>query len=150
MTRTGNDRVLVLILVLLCALWSVLFSESRSQSEPTRPAAHKAVAPTPYTDKELAEWFATYNRRYFSNRLPATTVRWAFLGLKYGETEQLENGQFLIRIDIARNREGIMTLITMLHEMCHVATAGKGFDHGPAWQAEMHRLMLEGAFDELL
>lgn len=157
LTKSKHDRYLLIIFV----IWALVtvgfhFFSSQCEQKPKNPprteVAHPRVAPTPYTDKELAGWYATYNSRYFSGHLPKDTkVRWAFLEGRYGETANPQDNFFVIRLDIPKNREAIMAKQTLLHEMCHVATYGKELDfHGPLWQAEIHRLMMEGAWDDLV
>lgn len=148
MNSKKADRLIQIVFFIWLAV-SIGFCLFSAKLLPSVPKT--SVSAAPFTDKQLAAWYATYNERYFSGRLPKNTVvRWNFLEDKYGETEPPADGRFVILLDISRNRESIMARITLLHEMCHVATYDKGFDHGLAWRAEIHRLMMEGAFDDLI
>jgi len=40
--------------------------------------------------------------------------------------------------------------IVLLHEMIHMKFRGSGVHHGPRFQKEKRRLILDGAFDDLL
>jgi hypothetical protein len=63
---------------------------------------------------------------------------------------------FVIRLDVIKNQERNVAKTTILHEMCHVKTWGESC-HIPGqpstcrrWLVELHRIMLEGAFDDLV
>jgi len=107
----------------------------------------------PFNVGELQDLYKTYNRTYWDGKLPANaTVVWTGLNKeRFGETTTDGNGRFVIRLDVMKNRERNVAKTTILHEMCHVKTYGQDkTDHGPRWLAELHRIMLEGAFDDLV
>ena len=108
--------------------------------------------PLPFTPGQLQDVWKYYNRAYWDGKLPANTVVvWAALGDdRFGETEQEPNGRFVIRLDPVKNHERNVAKTTILHENCHIVTYGEKPDHGPRWLAELHRIMLEGAFDDLV
>ncbi len=98
-------------------------------------------------------WYAEDNARWFGGRLPKdVAVRysahmpngfWAY-------TRRLPDGRFVITLERYLARTPNAARLTLLHEMAHIATWGREFnDHGPIWQAEMHRLADAGAFDAL-
>ena len=109
-----------------------------------------AAAPLPLTNGELQDIFKFYNRTYWDGRLPTVLVVWTGLENRYGETDMLPDGRYVIRLDATKNREGNVARTTILHEMCHVRTWGEDAQHGPRWRAELHRIMLEGAFDDIV
>jgi len=121
------------------------------------PAPICDAVPPPFTSGDLQDIFETYNREYWDGKLPATVVVWTGLKDRYGETNVLPDGRFVIRLDVLRNREANVARTTILHEMCHVKTWGDSCHVKGAkvqdcsrWLAELHRIMLEGAFDDLV
>ena len=97
------------------------------------------------------------NRVYFAGKLPPVTV---WLGENNDSLMGMVltvDGETYIAIDSRYNPAGQEEEITLLHEMCHEEAgneyepvSGELLAHGPRWHACMHRLMNEGAFDELL
>jgi hypothetical protein len=139
--------------ILLVTLW---LPAQAQQIKTPLPSPCK-VQPLPYTPGELQDIFKTYNGKYWSGKLPHTVIVWTALGTrKFGETTQDEGGRFIIRLDSAKNREQIIAKTTILHEMAHVKTWGDTChvvdkpDDCARWLAEIHRIMAEGAFDDLV
>lgn len=109
------------------------------------------VAAEPLERINLKAWYDGYNEDFFLNHLPKASVR-------YHETDDTTMGYtfndedgFNIVISPALNPTPGETKLTLLHEMCHVATY-HDWDldaHGPRWKDCMHRLANEGAFDLL-
>lgn len=100
---------------------------------------------------DLKIWYESYNEDYFLSALPKDTVLnygniWPNMGLTTHE-----NGAYRISIDADSNKAVRVAQMTLLHEMCHVAQWGHEDmnPHGPKFQACMHRLADEGAFDQL-
>lgn len=112
--------------------------------------------PLPFTTGELQDIYNSYNREYWDGKLPKATVVWTALDNKYGETQQDADGRFLVRLDVVKNREANVAKTTILHEMCHVKTWGEKCHMTGVtgscrrFYIELHRIMLEGAFDDLL
>lgn len=138
--------------ILLLSLFLVAPATAQWKRPPKPIPCASDITPLAYSDGELQGIFQTYNRMYWSGRLPATVVVWAGMEKSYGETDLLPDGRYIIRLDILRNREGNVIRTTLLHEMCHVKTWGKDDKnpHGSIWLAELHRIMLEGAFDDIV
>lgn len=116
-----------------------------------------------FPDGDLQYLYDSLNYKYFRLKLPTVQV-----GYYYGSHERKNYGS-TIRLNKASYpnyiclnplfRDWIKTNeATLLHEMCHVklhtlcAQTGKrpGASHGPQFKAELRRLILAGAFDELL
>ena len=120
------------------------------------PAQQKPESPLPFTTGELQDIYDTYNREYWDGKLPKATVVWTAHDHKYGETRQDPDGRFRVRLDVIKNRESNVAKTTILHEMCHVKTWGEkchmaGVDGScRRFYIELHRIMLEGAFDDIL
>ena len=102
--------------------------------------------------KGLKCWYKDYNEKYFSNHLPENT------DVGYGPCpianvqacDWNEPGHFVIRLIPKYNLAPDTAHFTLLHEMCHLDTFNSEIeDHGPMWQACMHRLANLGAFDNL-
>ena len=117
----------------------------------------KKPAPAlPFTSGELQDIFKSYNRMYWDGKLVNAQVVWTALDNKYGETSQADDGRFTIRLDVIKNREANVAKTTILHEMCHLKTWGDQChvtgkpDQCRRFYAELHRIMLEGAFDDIL
>lgn len=116
--------------------------------------------PLPFTPGELQDLFAQYNATYWDGKLPKNTVVvWtAFTDHRYGDTIKEDSGRFVIRLDVTKNREANVSKTTMLHEMAHVKTwehnnchqLGVKVQNCNRWLSELHRIMLEGAFDDLV
>jgi len=134
----------ILLLVTLC-----LPAHAQQVKKPAPTCDTPAL---PYTTGEMQDIFDTYNREYWDGKLPKTVIVWTGLPKqRYGETEKQTDGSFIIRLDVIKNKEQNVAKTTLLHEMCHVKTYGKDkTDHGDRWHAELHRIMLEGAFDDIV
>ena len=113
------------------------------------------------TDVWLKKEYHRLNRRWFGGALPKDTeLCWFRSKIAYGKTGSYrelgtKKGSRIVgfRISISRKAEraGMATvMITMFHEMAHVATWGKcRAPHGRVWVAEMRRLAAAGAFDRI-
>jgi hypothetical protein len=110
-----------------------------------------------FTPGDLQKIYDSYNREYWDGKLPAATLVWTGLpNDRFGETDKDAGGRFVIRLDVIKNQERNVAKTTILHEMCHVKTWGESC-HIPGqpstcrrWLVELHRIMLEGAFDDLV
>lgn len=100
---------------------------------------------------ELRAWFKTYNRDYFFGHLPEVRFEWVNLHYKLRMAETDCNFEpCIIRMDPTYNEAFPVAKATMLHEMCHVESWTELDQHGIKWQACMHKIWLEGAFDGLI
>ena len=105
-----------------------------------------------YTETDLKTWYTFYNEVYFDGKLPNDTIlrladmqEEGFMGLT-----QHVDGTFLITIDPAFNPAEREARATLLHEMVHVAVFPEFFSHGPRWHVRLRRLIVDGAFDDLV
>lgn len=111
----------------------------------------------PFTTGELEDIYTTYNRMYWDGKLPPAKIIWTGLPEgRFGETMEESKGHFLIKLDVVKNVEVNVAKTTILHEMAHVKVWGEEC-HIPGtpnkctrWLVEIHRIMLEGAFDDLV
>jgi SprT-like family len=104
-------------------------------------------------------WYASTNETYFNNELPKDTkIVIADIpedkdGFTIADTTPLGNGQYLIRIDPRFNNAGNTDGPAIDHEMCHIYLDQESGDgdrnHGPRFQACMHRRAQAGTFKEL-
>lgn len=113
-----------------------------------------SLSPAPPVDLQV--WFAGYNEMYFNDALPKTVlVDWHLNDPRYlGLTDYEEHGEYYhIMLNPEYNKSGKTARLTLLHEMCHVSLRHDDdveFDqHGPKWQACMHRLANAGAMEDL-
>ena len=99
------------------------------------------------------EFYDIFNELYFGNKLP--TVRVGFFTKKddtsYGFTLRVKGARFpsYICLNPYFTEWGKTLRATLLHEMVHVKLMNRG-GHGPKFKKEMRRLILIGAFDDLL
>ena len=96
----------------------------------------------------LRGWYLTFNKKHFGNRLPKD-LPVVFRKLKgvAGITTFHPQTNRPLYIQINKHAGFSTTMLTLLHEMCHVAIPHvRG--HGSRFQAEMQRLAKAGAFKE--
>ena len=98
----------------------------------------------------LRQWYLHLNKKHFGNRLPKDLP---VVFSKQKETAGITtfhpqtNRPLYIQINKLARAGFATTMLTLLHEMCHVAIPHvRG--HGPRFQAEMQRLAKAGAFKE--
>ncbi len=110
----------------------------------------------PATPDWLDAWYRGYNVVYFTNELPQTVM--ISHNLKddrfMAVTSYDFNGNFYqIEFNIKYGPSPKQEKMTLLHEQCHLEQLVTGQmefeDHGKKWQACMHRLANEGAFENL-
>jgi SprT-like family len=99
-------------------------------------------------------WYAQYNEEYFWKSLPDDTEVDLVTDLPDGNMGTAVCADFhrqcVIQIEERSNPVTRSQKITLLHEMCHVATwRQQDNPHGSKWQACMHRIADRGAFDNL-
>jgi len=106
-------------------------------------------------DRHLDVWYAAYNHEYFQDSLPKTTVITRNLADdRFMAQTFYENGYYHIAINPRYNESGKTEKLNLLHESCHLYIFvthedDEYDDHGPKWQACMHRLADENAFEQL-
>jgi hypothetical protein len=159
-------RRLTSLLVLLVTTLS-LCPAVEPQKPVGKPNPPCDVVPLPFSPGDLQDLFKFYNRQYWKGKLPKTTVVWTALSSSrfgethqndadYGESEKQDDGTFVIRLDVIKNREANVAKTTILHEMCHIKAWGETChqqglpDDCRRWLAELHRIMMEGAFDDIV
>jgi len=94
-----------------------------------------------WTEERLERLFVQYNRRFWGGRLPKIHIRIRNLGGFHGRIEW-EHREILIDIDSHSTDREIRD--TLLHELCHLATARKR-GHGSAFWAEVEKLLRQKA-----
>jgi len=107
------------------------------------------------SDKQLAHWYAKYNRAWWGGALPEDTILWwepppashAITCPVY----EVADGKFEIRMDPALKGTPDYWKLLLLHEMNHVALWPRypRHQHGKPFQEAMQRLALAGAMKEL-
>lgn len=100
----------------------------------------------------LRRYYLHLNRKWFNGELPLDViVTWEPCDNAWGELFTLGSGRLHITLDTGLRGMQEFMLITLLHEMAHIALGGPnyGHKHGRRWRAEMRRLAAAGAFDEL-
>lgn len=104
----------------------------------------------------LQQAYLAYNAKYFKNRLPRNCIlRWSSrLTHAMGRQAWFRrlDADFdipVIEISSRYRASKRTTLLTLLHEMVHLALPAKGAPHGPHFQKEMLRLARAGAFKGL-
>lgn len=107
------------------------------------------------SDRQLKHWYDRYNRDWFNSELPShTVIYWEPIVDGDGSTcpiYEVDNSQFVIKID--PSIKGFLNVwkLTLLHEMVHVRLWPKHsrHQHGKLFQDEMLRLANAGAFRRL-
>ena len=93
-----------------------------------------------------------YNAFYFGNALPVVYVGFYRMSDDtYGYTFRFRGAKYTTHICLNPKFKGYQTLLAkiLLHEMVHVKLNNK-YGHGPRFKRELKRLILAGAFDDLL
>jgi hypothetical protein len=114
-----------------------------------------------YSNGDLQKMYDAYNDSYFNGNLPEAPVYWVDIpkdGDEYimGNTyENITSKTYFIEIDTKSNITSMTYDLTLLHEMCHVATMDAMVNkygetqHGPHFQKCMLQLAENGAFNNL-
>jgi hypothetical protein len=107
------------------------------------------------TNAQAEQYYSAYNDTYFGGVLPAAEVRFVH-NLSSDGSEDMgltEGPPFIIYLSDKYQDNMRITLMTELHEECHVAVSVSGKSeldaHGPLFQHCMTRLAEEGAFRDL-
>ena len=94
----------------------------------------------------LRRAYLYYNRKWFDGMLPTDiVVAWSYrlprpcMGISEPDAILLN----------AKDRRSCIWRMTLLHEMCHLATENERAEHGPKWKCRMRSLARHGAFDKL-
>jgi SprT-like family len=97
------------------------------------------------SDPTLLKWYRTINKRFFDGACPdRVCVRWAnpdegesirwerkFFGMSTASDDDYH--EYQIVLSRALNKQWLVRIGTLVHEMCHIATHLKD-DHGPAFE----------------
>ena len=103
----------------------------------------------------LEPWYLGYNVKYFNNELPTTKI---FIDHELKDDATMAVTHFIgeiiyIRFNRRYEPDGNQARETLLHEMCHIRLkVDSDFEldnHGQKWQACMHKLANQGAFEDL-
>jgi hypothetical protein len=106
------------------------------------------VKPQAATEKAMREWYTVFNNQYFKNKLPPSLpIKFHRLKNQLGVTLFIDDHPLCINLD-SRLKTGDFsrTIMTLLHEMCHVAIYRGHKEHGPKFQSRMLKLAQQGAF----
>jgi hypothetical protein len=117
-------------------------------------------APAPSSDAALTYFYERANRDYFDNSLPhnvTLTYGTPIVKESMASTDHRPDGFHIIIDPIykcdANAPTGCITKVTsmlILHESIHVELYPEKDSHGTEWRKERRRLIVAGAFDELL
>lgn len=113
-----------------------------------------AVTPVVAQDHDLGQWYAGYNHKYFQDELPKDVIISRTLADdRFMAITFYDNGRYHIELNPKYNLSTKTERINLLHESCHIRIFiehDEEFDdHGPHWQACMHRLSDQGAFEDI-
>ena len=120
-----------------------------------KPRPHyRVVEDSQERQQELSQWYLGYNHQYFQDELPQDTVLSRDLhDDRFMALTTYVDGRYHIQINPRYNESRKSERIDILHESCHVLMFIENDyeldDHGPHWQACMHRLAHQGAFESL-
>lgn len=99
------------------------------------------------------DWYRGYNHAYFSDELPEVVITNDLKDDRLMAITDQVGSSFSIRFNPKFNISMKQRNVNLLHEQCHISLViEKQFeldDHGIKWQACMHRLANEGAFENL-
>lgn len=133
----------VAIVFFFALLWALIIDAAPSPHKRAEDAASAAALKNSYDE---------YNAKYFGGRLThEVRITYGKLPPFYiGFTGQDQWG-YHIAISKKYDLAARAAKTTLLHEMCHIATAdSKDEDsHGPDWHKCMRNLSDQGAFDDL-
>jgi hypothetical protein len=97
------------------------------------------------SDPTLKKWYRLINKKFFDSKLPKDVcVRWAepfedhderWEEKYFGSADAAKDGahSYVIVMSRIKNTAASVRMLTLAHEMCHVATECKD-DHGPAFE----------------
>jgi len=114
------------------------------------------VAPVFSKDKALMRLYRRLNKKWFDGKLPNDVlVGWHYDGENYGCTGILvtknsdgtTTESLAIALDPTIMNHSKWLMLTLIHEMCHVATQDEKKSHGPKFYKEKRRVMAAGAID---
>ena len=109
-----------------------------------------------HSDRQLKNWYLKYNRRFWAEQLPENTILyWEPLSADAASAcpvYEVDNGQFLIKLDPYVKGLGKFWKVNLLHEMVHVSLWIKHpkHQHGKLFKDEIKRIFLLGAYKDLL
>jgi len=133
-------KVVLFLMILITWLWLLNFMNGLGQLN------HASAVER---CEGLKVWYDQYNEQYFQNKLPHDTVIDFSEHGPYMATTSTSDG---VHFRIAFNEKYAVAArydhVTLLHEMCHIATPGEEENegHGPRWRTCMLVVEAEGAF----
>lgn len=104
----------------------------------------------PYNVADLQRFYKRFNRIYWGGRLPDATIKFCRLYTTAADCSTPHGKPPVIRFHLQLRFWQTVCIQTLLHEMCHVATASERAAHGKRFQQEILWLKNRGAFDKLL
>ena len=113
------------------------------------------AAPVAHTEqRDLDQWYRGYDHKYFQDELPQDVIISRTLADdRFMAITFYDSGHYHIELNPKYNISTKSERINLLHESCHVEMfvekEDEFDDHGPHWQACMHRLSNQGAFEDL-
>jgi len=105
--------------------------------------------------RELTFQYHEYNRKYYRGRLPNIEVYFRSMPkskqdvLGYTATPEIGDAEYIVinkKLELWRE----IAEIVLLHEMIHVRFPHAEPDHGKIFEKERRRLIVAGAFDDLI
>ncbi len=115
---------------------------------------HRLIKPTKVS-RYLTRFYEAYNTLYFNGKLPKLKVYYGRLKRDvYGETafNAKNHRAAFITVNQKLHRQGWSCTehVTLLHEMVHVSIGPTKDSHGKEFQKQKRRLIVAGAFDDIL
>ena len=99
--------------------------------------------------ESITKDYQELNKEWFKNKLSSNIVIGVFHNPGVIAETSKQGDTFVIVFNPEYNKTPVQTELTLFHEMCHIETWGEFTKHGKQWEACMHRLAMEGAFDTL-
>jgi hypothetical protein len=106
--------------------------------------------------RDLDQWYAGYNHKYFQDELPKNTeITTTLNDDRFMALTLFSHDHFHIDINLKYNISTKTQRINLLHESCHILVFVEHDDdpefddHGPHWQRCMHSLADQNAFNDL-
>lgn len=107
------------------------------------------------SDKQLKHWYAKYNKAFWGGELPEhTVIYWEPPPGAHASVcpvYEVDNGQFVLKLDPAIKGIPEFWRLMLLHEMCHLALWRKHpkHQHGRLFKEEQDRIYALGALRKI-